>query len=1187
MFMKNSISISRLGSLSAIFSVLIFVSCLRTSVMTTGISLDSPSLILTIGESKQIKVEVLPSNASDKNVIWISTNPEVASVSATGLITAISPGSAAIVASATCGGFTATCRVSVVDPVSGISLDKKSVTLYENEFVDLKATLATRDASNDKVIWRSTADSLVTVHEGRVTARRAPADGKAVKIIALTGDESFNDVCDVTVKCHVSSVSFCQNSITLVPGECFDLEPEILPLRATDKSYRIESSDPSAVTVSQEGVVCAVAETEQPVEITLTSNDEIAENLFRKATCKVVVSHSVRSPAGIKILKNGEETDSFDLMKGDERDAGVTLEAGITPDDADNKKVTWTSTNPDVVGLSSGTESSVYVKALKNGSAEIIASTEDKGLIATCKVNVYTPLRSIEVSPVEDLWQGDVRELQLVLDPADASVSPVEWSVSDPSLAKISGNSLLAVKAGPGDVTVTAKVGCIYSPSDVREKSVKFRIKCHVSGIRLNRHTLALEAGTSDNTLSAVVLPDNATDKSYTWSSDAPDIIAVDPASGRIEARKVSDSPVFVRVKSTDGSLEDKCEVSVFKNLTGLAVYCNGSKVESTLSLNPGDKRTLEARLEPKDASKTVIRWKTGDEKIAKIDDVGNLTAVANGVTSVFAIADNGLSAQCEVKVTTAVTSISFDSSSLVSELYQGDKPVKFVVKFNPETASDKSLAWKSSNENVLYVASDGSVMPRTADPAVGKVTVTATTPNGKSCSQSIAVKCHVSDISLSESKCTLKAGQTVDLVAKIFPSNATDQGVIWKTSNQGVATVTNGIVTAKSVGEAVITATSEENQGISASCTITVSSDGPVRVSGVTLSETSLSLNVGESRTLTAGILPSNAADKSVTWKTSNPGVATVINGTVSAKSVGTATITVETNDGGFTRTCAVTVNAVQISSMTIEPSAVNIETKSTKQLSVNVYPSAASKSGLVWQSSNTNVATVSTSGLVTGKSAGTADITVVAPNGVKSSACRVNVVSSIIHVKRVILSAKRIDLYPGQDTVLTVRVDPEDATNKEVIWEVNGGGIIVSEGRVTATKAGSTSTYVTVTSVDNPECKNTCIFNTIEVKAKGMSLSRSALTMKSGDTAVLEPVFNPVHTTYKDVTWQSDNASVVTVESGKLKAVGIGKATVTATSDALSESGQKLKATCLVVVTDGTVDDNTSENVGFDDLN
>ena len=164
-----------------------------------------------------------------------------------------------------------------------------------------------------------------------------------------------------------------------------------------------------------------------------------------------------------------------------------------------------------------------------------------------------------------------------------------------------------------------------------------------------------------------------------------------------------------------------------------------------------------------------------------------------------------------------------------------------------------------------------------------------------------------VTEITLSPDKVEIVEGETKTIKATVSPAGAEDKMLTWTSSDQDVASVDDkGVVTAVKIGSATITASAD---GKSGSCAVTVVAK-TINVSGVTLSETSLNLNVGDTKTLTATVDPDNATNKNVSWKSDKESVATVDQaGNVTAVGSGSAKVIVTTEDGGLTATCVVTV--------------------------------------------------------------------------------------------------------------------------------------------------------------------------------------------------------------------------------------------------------------------------------------
>ena len=267
-----------------------------------------------------------------------------------------------------------------------------------------------------------------------------------------------------------------------------------------------------------------------------------------------------------------------------------------------------------------------------------------------------------------------------------------------------------------------------------------------------------------------------------------------------------------------------------------------------------------------------------------------------------------------------------------------------------------------------------------------------------------------VAEIKLSQSTLSMKKGETAALTATITPENATDKSVDWTSSDTKIATVdSTGKVTAVSAGTASITCMAKDGSDKKATCKVTVTDPTPpkpsvVKVTKITLNKTTASVGKGKTMQLTATVTPTNATNKAVTWKSSNTKIATVSStGKVTAKSAGTVTITCTAKDGsGKKATCKVTVTepkppvkpTVKVTKVTLNKKAATLSPKETLTLRATVTPTNATNKAVTWKSSNTKIATVSSTGRVTAKSAGTVTITCTAKDGSgKTATCKITV--------------------------------------------------------------------------------------------------------------------------------------------------------------------------------------------------
>jgi len=232
----------------------------------------------------------------------------------------------------------------------------------------------------------------------------------------------------------------------------------------------------------------------------------------------------------------------------------------------------------------------------------------------------------------------------------------------------------------------------------------------------------------------------------------------------------------------------------------------------------------------------------------------------------------------------------------------------------------------------------------------------------------------HAVSLDIAPTSLSIEAGKTATITATVKPDNASNKTVNWSSSDDSVATVSAaGVVTGVKAGTATITATTADSVGLTKTCSVTVT---PVKPTGVTLDPTSLTLLEGKTGTLKATVAPLGA-DQTVNWSSSDPSVATVANGVVTAVKAGTATIKAETPDKTLSATCALTVNpVVHVTSVSVTPGTSTLIEAKLITLKATVLPADATDKSVTWSSSNDKVAKVSSKGVVTGVDPGTADI-------------------------------------------------------------------------------------------------------------------------------------------------------------------------------------------------------------------
>ena len=737
-----------------------------------------------------------------------------------------------------------------------------------------------------------------------------------------------------------------------------------------------------------------------------------------------------------------------------EKGKSDTLVATVEPDYTSDK-VVWSSSNEAVATVENG-----KITAVGGGKATITATAGK--VSAACEVTVTVPAKGISLIESITLEKGAEKTLTATVDPEN-STDKVVWSSSDNTVATVDENGKVTAKA-VGEATITATAGTATA-------TCKVTVVISATGVTLNKTAITLEKGTAE-TLTATVAPENSTDK-VVWSSSAPTIAEVDQ-NGKVTAVGGGKATIT----ATAGKVSASCEVTVTVPVASITLN------ENTLELKKGATAVLTATVEPSDADDKTVVWKSLNQDVATVDQNGKVTAVASGTAKITATA-GGKTAECTVTVTNPATKIEIDDVTLLT-----GSEKEIVIKTTPTDADDiGTVTYTSADETVAKVV-NGKVQGLKA----GTTTITATAGT-LTAEFNVTVTDEekpATSITLDKTTLSVEKGKTDVLTATVLPADTTDK-VVWSSSNEAVATVENGTVTAKGKGTAVITA---KAGGKSATCTVTVT----VPVESVTLDEENISLEKGGSAVLTATVNPSDATDKTVTWESNDITVATVDeNGKVTAEGKGTALITAKA--GGKSATCTVTVT-VPVESVTLDKNNISLEKGGSAVLTATVNPEDASDKTVTWKSSDENIATV-VNGRVTAVGEGTATITVTSnADKTKTASCTVNVTVPVVTEPPV----------TEPDVTVPDKTDPDvtvpDKTEPDVtVPDVTEPGVTVpgsSEPDVTV--PGSSEPDVSVPGSSEPDVSVPDTTEPDETKPDSTTPAEPAITegSASGDTEV-----------------------------------------------------------------------------------
>lgn len=450
------------------------------------------------------------------------------------------------------------------------------------------------------------------------------------------------------------------------------------------------------------------------------------------------------------------------------------------------------------------------------------------------------------------------------------------------------------------------------------------------------------------------------------YESSDEDIAKVDSA-GNVET--VSFGNVIISVSDSEGN-KDFAYVNVISD--------SFSFNDDSINLTLGENSKIDYKLSGNSYSSDDIVWSSSDNNVITVDSLGNIKTVNVGEAIVTAKIDDILSDEIKVVVKDKIISPeSLVISDSYVELVEGESK-NIVFSVYPDDCSDKQVFWNSNNEDVVSVV-DGEI---TAN-GVGKTIVTVSTVNGIKKEIEVVVlnsNVDVQDIVLDNDTIDMKLNEVKKIEYSILPDNSTNKNVIYSYDKNKVSIDSYGNIKAVSVGTTTVTIST--SNGIKKKLVVNVSDNKFIPVSNFSLTDTNITLSVGETKTILSTIEPSNATNKDIVWSSSNSNIAKVdSNGNVTG--VGAGSVVISAKCGNITRNVNVTVNAInntiKVTSVNLNKTTLDLTIGSSSLISASVVPSNVMNKKIVWSSSNNKIAKVDQKGNVTGVGAGTAVISAV----------------------------------------------------------------------------------------------------------------------------------------------------------------------------------------------------------------
>ncbi len=716
--------------------------------------MNNGDVTLNEGEQTRLNVYVKPEDATIKTIVYETSNPDVVTVDKYGNIIAVGEGEATVtVKSADDETKSDTITVTVKKPVTEIGVTPAEVTL-EKGGTEKLTVIVNDDATNKKVTFISSDEKVATVdEEGNIVA---VGDGEAVITVVSDDNSEIKVTVPVTVKTPVKELT-AADDFTLEVGGVKNVEARVNE-DATNKELIYETSDSGVVKVDSDGNVTAVGEGTATVTVISKDNPSLVEEVIVTVIKKYKVTYEIIGevkPEGVsapteKSYINGSSVnveadlyaDGYDFSGWFTED--VTVEHGsfvinkdvhfvgafsknvtditvdkneitlgkgesdkiivtVTPEDATDKKVTFESSNPEVVEV----DSNGNITAIKDGTATITVKSEDNPeAVETVTVTVKDYVENITADKTEiTLDEGEKDKITVTVTPDDATDKSLTYESSDEKVVKVDENGNIEA-VGEGEAIITVKTN---DGSD-KEITVKVTVKkpvVPVEEITVEKSEIILNPGDTEY-IRAEVRPYNATNKELTYTSDNPGVAVVDE-KGNLTATGLGTATITITSKDNP-EIKKEITVKVEKPFVGVE---DVETDRETIVIRKGETDKITATVKPDDATNQELTYKSGNEDVVRVDENGNIEAVGEGraIITVASKEDPFKRVQILViveKERVPVTSVeaSKEEMNLIPGAYES-----IVVKVNPDDATDKSVTYTSSNPDVAKVDDKGNVV--------------------------------------------------------------------------------------------------------------------------------------------------------------------------------------------------------------------------------------------------------------------------------------------------------------------------------------------------------------------------------------------------------------------------------------------------------------------------------------------
>ena len=898
-----------------------------------------------------------------------------------------------------------------------------------------------------QVDWSVSDEAVAVIDDQGVLS--ALAVGKvAVRACAHENKEIFAEMEIEVRPVLVESIRLSPARKTLMSGGRWPVKVAVSPENATDPTVLWRSSDPKSAWIEADEtggafVVSADDATGRTVELYAYARDESGVEALFEVTITPPVSDILVG------LKDGAQP-----VTRINRGENLVLGAQVLPSDASDE-ITWHSSD-DAVAAIAVSDGAATVTGVGGGDVTLSACAQDGSeTVGQYQLFVRVPIESVALSESAQVFEDRQITLAAALLPEDTTDRVLRWYSADPSVATVDAQGTVR-GVSVGSTRIMARSAADMSIMG----ECLVNVTRPVSTILLDAPYAVLGVGGTMR-VNATVSPLDAGERGLTWRSSNPEIAAVD-ANGLVTA--LTKGSTMIQALAIDGSeAVGVCSLEVRDQLESITL-------PAQMSVTPGESFRLVPSMVPHGMNPGNITWKSENEEIALVTGDGLVTGISLGQTTVSVTTQGGLTAQCQVTVSSILSGIEiYTPSGIVAggqtlQINLGET-LQLLASARPAGAK-VDISYKSANPKVAYISSQGLISARRTGRTAITVTAQLQEGGGRALSRTVNARIiqPVTAVTLLPEELKVLKGYTAQLEAVLAPDNATYRDLTWAALDAQVATVSDrGVVTGTGVGSTLVTAISHNR--LVARSRVTVAE--PAAQARIQLAaENPPRFNPGDEIQLICQVTPDYACQQ-VIWKSSNTRIATVDSqGKVLAKKAGSARITATVADGSGVKDTMKLAIVPAVKSLKLNKTSLTLFTNGSggklprsARVKAKISPSAAGGRQVVWSSSDERVAAVDEKGNVSAVGDGMAVITATTENS-RSDTLVVQVFTLPSYVD---LGEQQLTLAAGESADLTKGLI-HDGSDNTLQWKSSRTSVarVDKNGVVTARKAGKATISV-----------------------------------------------------------------------------------------------------------------------------